>query len=95
MLRLLDATNKSIRAFKNMGKPVDQWNDCYIHLLVYELHSCTTEDSESSLKDTEALPTYKELLKFLSARVRALEAARSNDISIGSNPFKNSNAYSS
>lgn len=94
IFRLLDAINECIRAFKNMGKPVDQWDDWYAHLLVHKLNPVTREDYETSLKDSKALPTYEELTKFLDTRVRSLEATSSNDICTESNPSKNSKADS-
>ncbi|XP_051165296.1 uncharacterized protein LOC127284057 [Leptopilina boulardi] len=79
LLRLLDATNESFRAFENIGRPVNEWDDWFVHILVHKLDHSTREDWETVLQDTEDFPTYTKLSSFIESRIRALEAARPND----------------
>nr|XP_012215482.1 PREDICTED: uncharacterized protein LOC105667925 [Linepithema humile] len=73
--RLLATVNQSIRAFTSLKRPVDQWDDWLVHLLVSKLDSHTRLHWETSLADSRAFPTFKQLQEFLENRIRALEAA--------------------
>ncbi|XP_051162407.1 uncharacterized protein LOC127282276 [Leptopilina boulardi] len=75
ILRLLDTTNESIRAFSNMNRPVDLWDDWFVHILTNKLDPVTREEWEYSLKDSEDFPMYEELSSFFETTVRALEAS--------------------
>lgn len=75
ILRLLDSTNESIRAFYNMSRPVELWDNWFVHLLVNKLDPVTREDWETSLKDSEDFPSFEELSSFLENTVRAFEAS--------------------
>ncbi|XP_043461792.1 uncharacterized protein LOC122506254 [Leptopilina heterotoma] len=79
ILRLLDATNESIRAFTNIGRPVELWDDWFVHILVNKLDPSTREEWESSQKESEEFPLYEELSTFLEHTVRALEASNPID----------------
>ncbi|XP_012526797.1 uncharacterized protein LOC105831305 [Monomorium pharaonis] len=73
--RLLGFMTTSIRAFFSLGRPVEHWDDWFVHLLVGKLDFVTRLLWETSLKDSRAFPTFKELRAFLENRIRALEAA--------------------
>lgn len=76
ILRLLDATNESIRAFMNMDRPVGLWDEWLVHILVHKLDPVTREAWESSLNDSLTFPAFDDLASFLELTVRALEVSR-------------------
>ncbi|XP_043464547.1 uncharacterized protein LOC122499986 [Leptopilina heterotoma] len=90
ILRLLDTTNESIRAFSNMNRPVDLWDDWFVHILANKLDPVTREEWESSLKDSDEFPMYDDLSSFLENTVRALEASYPTE-----NPLKTQNTAKS
>ncbi|KMQ85623.1 hypothetical protein RF55_15705 [Lasius niger] len=73
--RLLGVMTLSIRAFAALKRPVDYWDDWFVHLLVRKLDASTRLHWETSLADSRVFPTFKQLQNFLANRIRALEAA--------------------
>lgn len=79
ILRLLEATNESLRAFTTMGRPVELWDDGFVHILVHKLDPVTRKAWESSLNDSVSYSAFDDLASFLEVTVRALEASRPAD----------------
>lgn len=73
--RLLSTMVKSLRSFKSMGRPVDGWDDWFVHLTVEKLNPATRVLWKASLKTSRDFPTFAELREFLFTRARALDAA--------------------
>ncbi|XP_071574714.1 uncharacterized protein [Temnothorax nylanderi] len=73
-----DTTNDALSALRNLGRPVDTWDDLLVFNTVQNLDPRTRKEWELSLGDSVEQPTYKDLNSFLSTRIRALEAANSS-----------------
>ncbi|XP_067208442.1 uncharacterized protein [Linepithema humile] len=73
--RLLGIMTQATRSFASLKRPVDQWDDWLVHILVSKLDAQTRLHWETSLADNREFPTFKQLQDFLETRVRALEAA--------------------
>lgn len=71
---LRDQTNMSIQALKNLGHPVDHWDDILVHLVSKKLDKTSRKAWELKLSDTVEAPSYSELNTFLESRIRALDA---------------------
>ncbi|XP_011170485.2 uncharacterized protein LOC105203396 [Solenopsis invicta] len=76
--RLLGVLNQARRAFASLGRPVETWDDWFVHLLVSKLDATTRMHWETSLLDSRDFPTFQQLQVYLENRVRALEAARAD-----------------
>lgn len=70
---LRDQTNMSIQALKNLGLPVDHWDDILVHLVSQKLDKAPRKAWELKLSDTVEAPSYSELNTFLESRIRALD----------------------
>jgi len=55
----------NIRSFKAMKRPVDQWNDWLLYVLLEKLNKSSRSLWESSLVSRKMIPTYDELKDFL------------------------------
>lgn len=73
--RLVGIVNQASRSFRALGRPVDYWDDWFVHVTVDKLDSATRLLWESSRSDSRNFPTYSQLRDFLLTRARALEAA--------------------
>jgi len=62
---LLDNTLKHFRALKALQRPVENWDDIMIHLILTKLDSITIKEWETSRTDV-TIPTFKQLTDFLS-----------------------------
>ncbi|XP_026830877.1 uncharacterized protein LOC113563430 [Ooceraea biroi] len=71
---LISTVSQAARSFKSMDRPVDQWDDWFVHILVEKLDAATRLLWESSLESGNDFPRFSELLDFLQTRVRALES---------------------
>lgn len=69
------------RAFEALGRPVAQWDDWFVHVLVENLDSSSRLFWEASLQTSSEFPTLKQLQDFLQTRIRSLEAAASKPAS--------------
>ncbi|XP_011685204.1 PREDICTED: uncharacterized protein LOC105448380 [Wasmannia auropunctata] len=74
--RVLGVLNQSRRALAALKRPVEHWDDWFVHLLVSKLDSMTRMYWETSLSDSREFPTYAQLQAYLENRIRALEAAK-------------------
>lgn len=86
---LLDNILKHFKALKALQRPVDNWDDMIIHLVLTKLDSVTIREWQMSRIDT-AIPTFKELIEFLSKRCQALETISNK--SAGRNASDESNS---
>lgn len=62
-----------------MGRPVDKWDDWFVHILVHKLDPATHEDWETFLQDSNDFPTFDHVTSFIDCRIQALEATCPND----------------
>lgn len=74
--RLIDTTEESIRALTSLGRPVNHWDDWFVHLLSHKLDAHSRHDWETSLTADEVFPTYAALSTFMENRIRVLESTR-------------------
>ncbi|XP_046397397.1 uncharacterized protein LOC124164213 isoform X3 [Ischnura elegans] len=70
--KLLDETNKNIRALTALGQPTHSWNAIILHLVTSKLDAVTYKDWESTLFGNE-LPDGDALINFLQHRCQILE----------------------
>lgn len=78
---LRDQANASIQALKNLGRPVDTWDDVLVYLVAQNLDKASRKAWELKLSGTTDFPTYAELDAFLKSRIHALEAILPNKTS--------------
>ncbi|XP_029166206.1 uncharacterized protein LOC114937012 [Nylanderia fulva] len=71
--RLISAVNRASRSFRAMGRPVEHWDDWFVHILVEKLNSATRLLWESHRSSRE-FPNFEELKEFLFTRAHALDA---------------------
>ncbi|XP_076660479.1 uncharacterized protein LOC143363835 [Halictus rubicundus] len=71
---LRDKANTAIQALRNLGRPVDTWDDLLVFLIVARLDRSSRKAWELQLGASTDYPTYAELEKFLESRIRALDA---------------------
>ena len=74
--KLLDVTSECIRSLKVMGRPVEQWDDIIVFLVVEKMDPESRREWAMSLKGSEP-PTFQELSSFLEIHIRGLNASRS------------------
>nr|XP_012152440.1 PREDICTED: uncharacterized protein LOC105664087 [Megachile rotundata] len=77
--RILDEFRGSRLALKALGRPVDHWNELFVHLLSEKLDTATRISWESSLDDPTRVPAFEDLEKYLETRVHALSFAQERD----------------
>lgn len=72
---LLDTTTECINSLKNMKIRTDSWDPLIIFLVVQKLDPETHRDWEEFAykEDTEDLPTWEDLSKFLQSKFRTIE----------------------
>ena len=85
---LMDTTDEATRALLLLKRPVDQWDDWLVHLIVYNLDPDTREDWRKSLEGELNFPTYQQLVTFLEGRVQSLDTAHCNNSVMGKCKFK-------
>ncbi|KMQ91466.1 transposon polyprotein [Lasius niger] len=73
--RLISAVSHASRSFGSLGRPVKEWDDWFVHILVEKLDSSSRLLWESSQSSSKEFPTYEKLKEFLLTRARALDAA--------------------
>ncbi|XP_029166513.1 uncharacterized protein LOC114937263 [Nylanderia fulva] len=82
--RLISTANQSSRSFRALGRPVEHWDDWFVHIIVDKLDSSTRLLWESSQESSSNFPSFTELKTFLLTRARALEAAHPRSTAITS-----------
>ena len=71
--KLLDITDQTLLALGNMGRPVKTWDDWIVIILTQKLSEECRKDWERSVGDSQELPTWDQLKKFLENQYRMLE----------------------
>ncbi|CAL1672237.1 unnamed protein product [Lasius platythorax] len=71
---LRDKSNDIYTALLNLKRPVEQWEDLMIFIIVSKLDKTTRHDWELTLGDDVEIPSFAKLDGFLTSRIRALEA---------------------
>ncbi|XP_018394988.1 PREDICTED: uncharacterized protein LOC108773621 [Cyphomyrmex costatus] len=72
--QLLDSSLKHLRALKALKRPTEAWDDLVVYLLTSRLDQKTNRAWKTTIKPGE-LPTFDQLINFLSQYCRALEAS--------------------
>lgn len=81
---LVDTTTECLNNLNNLKVSIDSWDLIIIHLLVQKLDSETHKDWEQHVSDrdesdeSEELPTWKQLRKFMETKFRTLELVTTN-----------------
>ena len=70
---LRDTTNTTIQALKNLKRPVNAWDDILVFLVSQKLDKASRKAWELKLSESQHLPSYSQLDKFLESRIRAFE----------------------
>ncbi|XP_011881282.1 PREDICTED: uncharacterized protein LOC105569429, partial [Vollenhovia emeryi] len=71
---LCDKVDIAVASLRGLDRsPSDLWNDFLVHLLSQNLDPASRKAWNLKTSDTDSPPTYAELVRFLSIRVRALE----------------------
>lgn len=73
--KMISISKQASRAFRNLKRPVDQWDSWFVNLLLDQLDSVSKMLWESTLKSKNDFPTYAQMMEFLETRARSLEAA--------------------
>lgn len=68
LMALRDKANIAIQALRNLGRPVDTWDDMLIYLLVQKLDKNTRKAWELQLDNTTECPSYIQLEQFFASR---------------------------
>lgn len=75
--RMINKAASSLMALRNLGRPIDEWNDWIVFHICEKLDPETRQLWEQEQGSVEDVPTWKDLDKFLQGRVRALSVAGS------------------
>ncbi|XP_011170871.3 uncharacterized protein LOC105203691 [Solenopsis invicta] len=79
--QLVDGASMHIRALTALNCNADKWDALLIHIITSKLDTITSREWHASLQGSE-LPTFKELINFLSHRSQILEeSAKRNSVS--------------
>ncbi|XP_076661083.1 uncharacterized protein LOC143364873 [Halictus rubicundus] len=92
---LRNKANLTINALKNLGRPVDTWDDLLVFFVTKKLDSKSRKAWELHLGNTTQCPTFSELDTFLNSRVRALRIIAQSTSVAASRPPESSGAKSS
>ena len=95
LTRLIDVSDESRRALRLLDRPIDHWDNWFVHLIVYNLDADTREDWEKSLEGSANFPTYKQLISFLEGRTQYLDTAHCNTSASGRSKQKTNSVIKS
>lgn len=70
--RLRDTTNYSLNALKNLGRPVEYWDDLLVYLVAQKLSTRTRTAWNLSLGASNDFPSFQFLKDFLTERIRGI-----------------------
>ncbi|KYN00534.1 hypothetical protein ALC62_08692, partial [Cyphomyrmex costatus] len=73
LMSLRDKANMSIQALKNLGRPIEWWDDLLVYLVVQKLNKAARKAWELHLGDQTEYPSYTDLHNFLASRIRAFQ----------------------
>ncbi|XP_076301700.1 uncharacterized protein LOC143219711 [Lasioglossum baleicum] len=70
---LRDTADSSITALKNLGRPVDNWDDWLVHTLSQKLAPRTRHEWNLKLGESYDPPTWEQFIAFINTRMRGLD----------------------
>lgn len=80
MLRkIVDGAQKHLRALTALQRPTESWDDLIIHIVITKIDSSTKKEWESTL-DRTSVPTWQQMLEFLSKKCHTLESVASSSV---------------
>ncbi|XP_018373384.1 PREDICTED: uncharacterized protein LOC108767792, partial [Trachymyrmex cornetzi] len=82
--KILDTVLKHMRALKALKRPIEQWDDLMLHIVTTRLDQTTAREWETTI-ERGSIPSFKQLIAFLTQRCRALEASSRDQSTPGSN----------
>ncbi|XP_071578247.1 uncharacterized protein [Temnothorax nylanderi] len=81
---ILDGTLKHTRALAALRRPTNHWDDLLIHIITSKLDFITIKEWETTVGARE-LPTFNQLIDFLTQRCQMLEAVARRSLSTSAN----------
>ena len=73
---LIDRTEETVRALKDLDCPVQHYDNWIVHCIVRKLDLHSRESWQISRESKTGFPKYTDLIDFIERRVRSLEQAR-------------------
>ena len=77
LMRLFNGTVNAVGALRNLGRPVDGYDDFLIYLTVRKLDKQSCREWEASIGSKKKPSTFRELQEFLEARICTVQAIES------------------
>lgn len=77
--KVLDTTDQTLLALKNMNRPVESWDDWIIITITQKMNEECRKDWERKIGDSTELPKWDQLKKFLGEQFRMLEGIENNN----------------
>ncbi|XP_023245710.1 uncharacterized protein LOC111643002 [Copidosoma floridanum] len=74
---LIDTTEESVRALRDLNCPVEHYDNWIVHCVVRKLDAGSREAWEASQSNVDGFSTFKALINFLEKRIQTLEQAHS------------------
>lgn len=87
LLELIDEFNSHLNVLSTLGRPITQWDDLLVHLLVSKLDS-DTKAKWNDEANQQRLDTFNEVCTFLNKRAHLLEGASMSSSSKSSQASK-------
>lgn len=81
LCNLVHTMQKNVRCLEALKQPVQSWDALLVYLVNSKLDNTTRREWESSIKGTN-LPSYTELIDFLTKKCQTLEALSANNTSL-------------
>lgn len=82
--KILDTVLKHMRALKALKRPIEHWDNLMLHIVATRLDQTTSREWETTIERGK-IPSFKQLIAFLTQRCRALEASSRDQRSSASN----------
>ncbi|XP_029165899.1 uncharacterized protein LOC114936760 [Nylanderia fulva] len=95
--RLRDTVSSSIAALKNQNRPVEQWDDLLVFLIVQKFSPRTRNEWNLRRSMSSELPTYKDINDFMTLRIRGLTDLSdiNNSVANSRNQYKHKSSVNS
>ena len=71
---MLDSIESKREVLRNIGRPIEHWDDIFVFFLTKALDQTTRKAWENSISDADLIPSYLQLSEFIENRIRALKA---------------------
>lgn len=75
--KIIDTTEKHIRALHALNRPTEHWDDVMIYLVCCKIDEVTSREWESSV-EKNSIPKLSELITFISHKCQTLEVCQKN-----------------